>query len=129
MEVADVFVINKSDRDGAAELRHDLERLLAAGPKSEWRVPVVDTVASERRGTAELWAAIEAHRAYQERTGVLGARRQRFASLAVRALVDRSVRDRISAAMLEPDVVARMAALEAGECSLPEVCAMLLARL
>jgi LAO/AO transport system kinase len=129
MEVADVFVINKSDRDGAAELRHDLERLLSAGAQSVWPVPVIDTVASERKGTAELWSAIEAHRAFQVQAGVLVARRQRFAALAIRALVDRDVRIRITAAMRDPAVVAQIATLEAGGCSLPDVCASLLARL
>lgn len=129
LEVADVFVINKADRDGAADLRYDLERLLAAGPKGGWRVPVLDTVASERRGTTELWAAIEAHRDFQQSTGALSVRRQRFSALAVRALVDRDLRARVAMALAEPAIVALVAGLERGEHSLPAVCAAVLARI
>lgn len=129
LEVADVFVINKADRDGAAVLRYDLERLLAAGPKGGWRVPVLDTVASERRGTGELWAAIDAHRQFQEGSGALPLRRQRFSALAIRALVDRELRVRLAAALSEPSIAALVAAVERGERSLPEASAAVLSRL
>ena len=129
LEVADVFVINKADRDGTAELRNDLERLLAAGPKSGWQVPIVETVASEQRGTAQLWTAIDAHREFQQQTGALGLRRRRFTELAVRALVDRELKSRLEQALADPAVAPLMAALERGERSLPEVCAAVLGRL
>lgn len=129
MEVADVFVINKSDREGAAELRHDLERLIAAGPRVPWPVPIVDTVAHERRGTGEVWAAIEAHRQFQIDTDRLAARRQRFVSLAVRSLVERvqtrELRDALRAETLAP----RLRALAAGQCSLMDVVAEVLGAL
>lgn len=129
LEVADVFVINKADRPGAAELRHDLERLIATGKPSAWRVPILDTVASERRGIAEVWAAIEAHRAHQEGGGTLAARRARFNGLAVRALVEQALRRDVDRLLRDPTGAALLADLGAGSRSLPSVCAALLASL
>ena len=79
MEIADLFVINKSDRAGVAETRRDLEQMLdlsAPGPgKEPWRPPILATVASTGEGTAELWTALEAHRLHVEASGELGRRR------------------------------------------------------
>jgi LAO/AO transport system kinase len=129
LEVADVFVINKADREGTADLRHDLERLLASGAPKGWRVPIVETVASERRGTADLWAAIEAHRAYQTGEGLMPARRHRFARLAVRTLDERALQGELEAALGEEALAPLFAALDRGERSLVDVCAAVRTRL
>jgi LAO/AO transport system kinase len=81
MEIADLFVINKADRPGAAETRRDLEGMLDLtdpGPGG-WRPPVLDAVATEGTGVAELWDQVQAHRAHLEVTGELGVRRGRRA--------------------------------------------------
>jgi len=76
MEIADVFVINKADRPGAAETRRDLDAMLDLTAAVEgWRPPIVDVVATEGTGIAELWDTIGAHRAHLESTGELGRRR------------------------------------------------------
>lgn len=61
LEVADLFVINKADRDGVTETRRDLERMLDMGPVPSWRAPVVETVASEGRGIDDVWAGLARH--------------------------------------------------------------------
>lgn len=129
LEVADVFVINKSDRAGAAELRLDLERLVASGRPTAWRVPILDTVAHERRGIPAIWAAIEAHRAFQDQRGTLEARRARFNVLAVRALIERALRLDLDALLRDPASAALLAEVGAGTRSLPSVCSALLERL
>ncbi len=121
MEVADVFVINKADRPGASELRHDLERLLAGGRHTDWRVPIVETVAHEGRGLTELWAAIDAHRAHQEASGGLTLRRRRFAMLAVRALAGRLLGARLDAVLASADFSRQLDTLERGECGLGDL--------
>jgi LAO/AO transport system kinase len=81
MEIADLFVINKADRPGAAETRRDLEGMLDLtdpGPGG-WRPPVLAAVATEGTGVAELWDQVQAHRAHLEVTGELGVRRGRRA--------------------------------------------------
>jgi LAO/AO transport system kinase len=83
MEVADVFVVNKADRDGAhalmAELRFSvhLHYTSGAGPKDlDWEVPVLAAQAANDVGIDELMAKIRAHRAGLEQAGALDARRQ-----------------------------------------------------
>ena len=77
MEIADVLVINKADRDGLKETRLDLKRMLDTGPHSdaEWRPPIVATVGTDGQGVDELLEAVEAHRAWAEAGGRLAARR------------------------------------------------------
>jgi LAO/AO transport system kinase len=78
LEVADVFVVNKADREGAAETRRDLENMLDLNPvMGEWRPPVVLTTASSGEGTKELWTAVSDHRAYLVDSGELERRRHR----------------------------------------------------
>ncbi|MFZ4516857.1 MAG: methylmalonyl Co-A mutase-associated GTPase MeaB [Microthrixaceae bacterium] len=75
MEIADVFVINKADRPGAAETRRDLEGMLAMGA-GRGRVPaIIESVATTGDGVAALWAAVQEHRAAVTDSGELAARR------------------------------------------------------
>jgi LAO/AO transport system kinase len=83
MEVADVFVVNKADRDGAhalmAELRFSvhLHYTSGAGPKDlDWEVPVLAAQAAHDVGIDELMAQIRRHRAGLEQAGALDTRRQ-----------------------------------------------------
>src|SRR6516165_6440361 len=70
MEIGDIFVLNKADREGADRLEEQLHAMLAlAMPKSEWHPPVVRTVATENRGIDELAAAIERFRKHFESSG------------------------------------------------------------
>ncbi len=78
LEIADVFVINKADRPGAAETRRDLENMLDMNMSmGEWRPPVVATVGATGEGIAGLWAAMGDHRRYLESSGELQERRGR----------------------------------------------------
>ena len=77
LEVADVFVVNKADRPGAAETRRDLETMLDMdGTMGEWRPPVVLTDASSGAGIAELWERLVEHRDYLIASGDLERRRK-----------------------------------------------------
>ena len=61
MEIADVFVVNKADRDGAISFHKNLVVLAHTHATSEWETPVVKTVASKNEGLQELAEAIEKH--------------------------------------------------------------------
>ena len=65
LEIADVFVINKSDREGADRLQQELENLrgMVERPEGEWVPPIVRTVATTGEGVEDLRAAIEQHAA------------------------------------------------------------------
>src|SRR2546426_10958476 len=61
MEIADIFVINKSDREGAERVEREIramQSLAGRHQETDWSPPIVKTVASEGKGTAELAQAI-----------------------------------------------------------------------
>lgn len=95
MEVADVFVLNKADRPGAEETRRDLELLLGKPVEGRWRPPVVMTVAHEAQGIDAVWGAIRAHRDFLAASGGLAAWRERFLAMALRALLVRTLEERV----------------------------------
>jgi LAO/AO transport system kinase len=65
MEIADIFVINKSDRDGAERVEREIRGLQSLAMRHDgWTPPIVKTVASEGTGVSELAAAIEDYEAY-----------------------------------------------------------------
>ncbi|MBV8857777.1 MAG: methylmalonyl Co-A mutase-associated GTPase MeaB [Acidobacteria bacterium] len=67
MEIGDVFVINKADRDGVLRTEKELEALLSLAHRPDmWSPPIVKTVATENKGVEELAAAIESYRDFQK---------------------------------------------------------------
>ena len=77
LEIADVFVVNKADREGAEALAADLEAVLGlVETDADRRPPVILTEALHDRGVDRVQHAIEEHRAAQERSSRLAARRQ-----------------------------------------------------
>ena len=80
MEIADIFVVNKCDRDGADRAVTSIESNLAlqAYGAGEWRPPIVKTEATTGRGVAELWATIQQFRTHSEQ--VSAGERQPVAS-------------------------------------------------
>lgn len=76
LEIADVFVVNKADRDGVAETVRDLEMMLDLSVPAQWRPPVIETVATTGVGLDELWGAIGEHRSCVENSGELVRRRR-----------------------------------------------------
>jgi LAO/AO transport system kinase len=77
LEIGDIFVVNKSDREGAQALVRELRTMIALaerGPQ-DWKPPIVLTVASEQRGISELLEAIDRFRASQADTGRAQKRR------------------------------------------------------
>ena len=66
MEIADIFVVNKSDREGADIFIRNLNALVHQKPASNWSIPVLKTVATAQQGIEELWMAIENHNKLKE---------------------------------------------------------------
>ena len=77
LEIGDIFVVNKSDRDGAQALIREIRGMIALGerPPGAWKPPIVSTVAHQQQGIAELWRAVETFRAAQRATGEAERRR------------------------------------------------------
>jgi len=76
MEIADVFVINKSDRPGAGDTRRDLDQMLSMRSQTGWRPPIIETVATTGAGVEELRSEIVRHRAHLGSTDDLERRRR-----------------------------------------------------
>jgi LAO/AO transport system kinase len=87
MEIADIFVINKADRDGADRTAASVEALLSLDTVADgrWRPPIVKTEATTGKGIPELVAEIERFRAHTAAT--LGDRRRARAEFRVRELL------------------------------------------
>jgi LAO/AO transport system kinase len=118
MEIADIFVVNKADREGADRLVASVEATLSlqAYAAGQWRPPIVRTVATSGNGVAELVAAIQTFRGTAEAPGQAEARRRARAEHQLRGLVTRGFMDTLERTVLEPGeltaVAARIAARE-----------------
>ena len=99
LEIADVFVVNKADRPGAADTERDLRNVLAmaGGGRDGWSPPIVPTIASTGEGTTELLDAIESHREWLTETGGLARRRERRTAEELRAVLASRVLERVAA--------------------------------
>lgn len=65
MEIGDVFVINKADREGVIRTQKELEALLSLAHRPDmWNPPIVRTIATENKGIEDLSTAIESYSAY-----------------------------------------------------------------
>ena len=96
LEVGDVYVVNKADRDGAQQVRRDLRGMLALAerPEGAWRPPVLATVAARGEGLAELATALEEHLRWLEQDGRRRRAQVRRAREEVEALALAALRER-----------------------------------
>jgi LAO/AO transport system kinase len=96
LEVGDVFVVNKADRDGADQVVRDLRGAIRLAERSpgDWREPIVKTVASKGEGLDEVVAAVDKHRAWMQRGGELDRRRRRRVRDEIEAIAVTALRGR-----------------------------------
>jgi len=122
MEVADIFVVNKADRDGAhalmAELRFSvhLHYSSSVSPKDiVWEIPVLAAQATNDVGVVELLAEVQRHRRALEEGGVLEKRRQARRKAELRTLLVEDFSGRVMAAVeRDPELVAVIDAVAGG---------------
>jgi LAO/AO transport system kinase len=96
LEIGDVYVVNKADRDGADQVCRDLRGMLALSerPEGSWRPPIVATAASKGEGVADVVAALEDHHEWLVSSGELEKRRVRRAREEIEAIALTALRDR-----------------------------------
>jgi LAO/AO transport system kinase len=92
MEIADIFVLNKADREGAQRAVHELEAILHLRPAALWNPPVISTVASAGKGIDEAWTQIQAHRDFLRQDGRLAAKRMQRLEKKIHELVSRRLK-------------------------------------
>ncbi|MET7604654.1 methylmalonyl Co-A mutase-associated GTPase MeaB [Streptomyces avermitilis] len=98
LEIGDVYVVNKADRDGADSTARELNHMLGLGESrgpGDWRPPIVKTVAARGEGIDEVVEALEKHRAWMEEHGVLTERRLARASQEIETIAVTALRQRI----------------------------------
>jgi LAO/AO transport system kinase len=96
LEIADIFVVNKSDRPGAQEVVRDLRTMLAMASYGEgrWKPPIVSTTAATGDGIDDLAGSIDAHGAWLAESGELERRRRARASEEITAIAVAELRQR-----------------------------------
>jgi GTPase len=122
MEVADIFVVNKADRDGAhalmAELRFSvhLHYSSSVSPKDiDWEIPVLAAQATNDVGLAELLAEVKRHRSVLEQTGAREKRRRARRRADLRTLLVEEFAGRVMTSVeADPELVATMDAVAEG---------------
>ena len=90
LEIADVFVINKADREGAARAEKDLQMMLSLGEHpgpGDWLPPILKTVAAREEGIDQVLAAAERHRDHLMAAGELDRRRRAHLRLRVETIL------------------------------------------
>jgi LAO/AO transport system kinase len=88
MEIGDVFVINKADREGVLRTEKELEALLSLAMREDlWEPPIVKTVATENKGTGDLAVVIDRYREFQGSASQTSSRRQAIAKWRILELL------------------------------------------
>jgi LAO/AO transport system kinase len=98
LEIGDVFVVNKADREGADATVRDIRHMISLGDRTEphlWRPPVVKTVAQQGQGIDEVMEALDKHVAWMEETGTLRERRIRRAGDEIESIALQQLRARM----------------------------------
>ena len=152
MEIADIFVVNKSDRPGADQLRQELEVALglragqafrhikahhgaASGPSAPpagapaWEPPVIATIAAKGEGVDALVAALDRHFEAAKAGGTLEERRHRRLVVRARDVIDRAVRRWVWSDGQRAETFALLRDVGAGDRSPYDAAARVLARL
>jgi LAO/AO transport system kinase len=97
LEVADVYVVNKADRDGADNTVRDLRNMISQGdgPHGGWKPPIVKTVAARGEGIADLVDRLDEHWAWLATGGELARRRTARAAAEIEAIALTALRERL----------------------------------
>ncbi len=108
MEIADIFAINKADREGTERCVIELEQLLSVKEMDEntFLPPIIQTIAKDNQGTAELTGAIEKHRDYLNSGGRLAEKRKKRIQDEVHTIITNQL-DKWAALRLTHDMETR----------------------
>jgi LAO/AO transport system kinase len=100
MEIADVFVVNKADRQGTRETLRELRAMLELS-NAAWKPEIVTSIAIKGEGVDDLWNALKVHRGYQEEKGLLAARRKRRIGGEIKSIVVASYQRQVDAQAMQ----------------------------
>jgi len=117
LEIGDVYVVNKADRDGAAQVARDLRAMLALADRAGdvWTPPILKTVAAKSEGIDGVIEAIEAHHRWAQQSGELERLRLRRVRGEIEAIAVTAMRGRLADLHGHADLDRLAAAVIAGE--------------
>jgi LAO/AO transport system kinase len=105
MEIADIFVINKSDHDGAERVEKEIRALQSLAMRDDkWTPPIVKTVATESTGITELTGAIREYQSFMQRENLLAGRRKHNWELRLLEMLRDTLIEKARAAMSDSDL-------------------------
>ena len=98
LEIGDIYLINKADRDGADQVRRDLRAMLALAdrPGGAWRPPIIKTVAAKAEGIPDVVAKLAEHLTWMRGNGELARRRTRRARDEIETIAVTAMRSRFA---------------------------------
>lgn len=95
LEIADIFIVNKADRDGTKNAVRELEQMIHFGPAKDWTPPVRETIATGPKGVDLVWSTIKAHRAHMLKDGDLETKRRSRISKEIYDIVAERTRAKV----------------------------------
>jgi LAO/AO transport system kinase len=108
MEIPDLIVVNKRDHPMAKTMLNEVRAILSLDHEREWKTRILLTEAATGEGVAELWEAIEEHRAFLEESGGLQERRQRNLGREVFAVASARAKRHLEASVAEDPELKRL---------------------
>ncbi len=93
MEIADIFVVNKADREGADKSIIEIQTVLSLRDRTDWEIPVIKTSALQKTGIAELTQKVKEHNEYLKASDLLETNRKKHFLKRVHAIVRKMLRD------------------------------------
>jgi LAO/AO transport system kinase len=127
LEIADILIINKADREGVERLHLHLQAMLGLAPKKQWQVPILKTIAAQGQGITELADKVESHLAFLKASGEYEKRERARLRDELLARVREEITRRVLRRETQPGGLAQMLAqLESREVDLAEAALLLL---
>ncbi len=95
LEIGDIFLINKADREGADRLAMELETTLRMKENNNHSPPIIKTCALSGEGLEELFSAINRHRNFMEKNHLIEKKRKEIIASEIKELIEEKVRQKI----------------------------------
>ena len=97
MEIADIFILNKSDRPGSQQAYTALQTILMIKDHDEntWMPKIIKTIASENQGIVEIDDEIERHRVFMKEKNLFISKRERQAKARIKEIVEHKLKDEL----------------------------------
>lgn len=109
LEIADIIVVNKGDRDGCDTLIMELKFAFEMRPqKAGWHFPILKTTATENKGIAELVTTIKSHKEYLEKSGELEKTRKEKLTLRIHELIEEKIKSHLKERIIKEDEMKKM---------------------